>query len=464
MDGHKSSIRYDDDEENEEGGRVEDELLFYPSSSGLIDRYDDSGLALVDGDISSISSRRSVAPATSSNGGITYEGPIKIAQYYKNFSLSNPSSAHASPEKGALLKSSRRHPDQGNVINEEQSNMSMVNSMFSPTFGRRPPSGRAAGSGGGGGGGGFGAGGGMGGVGGFQGPSSLPHGGDSYTMRASARHQQIGDDRRSNLQRMRVHRSLDAELPYDPSSGVHLMEPPADPSVNVGVDYLRQQTSSPLLYGAGGTTGSLSQGNLLNISSSVRGGLGDNVGGGPFSNALTSAYSTSGVGQFGGGVGLNMATMQSNPGVGGGAPTSALSMTGLTNMDTTSGATSSNPYHRHYQQQQQQQQQLAGSSYFTNPFSSRDPFSMPLPTLQREYEILRREYENSMQKLNSTMNSIKTFWSPELKKERAMRKEETAKFALIQEQLRMSSQEGQVGTVYYICFGIFCGLYSRIRL
>uniref|UniRef100_A0A914V8H4 Uncharacterized protein n=1 Tax=Plectus sambesii TaxID=2011161 RepID=A0A914V8H4_9BILA len=74
---------------------------------------------------------------------------------------------------------------------------------------------------------------------------------------------------------------------------------------------------------------------------------------------------------------------------------------------------------------------------------SRDPYSMPVPVLQREYEMLRREYEQAVQKLNSTMNSIKTFWSPELKRERMSRKEEAAKLSLLQEQLRMGGHESQ---------------------
>jgi hypothetical protein len=69
---------------------------------------------------------------------------------------------------------------------------------------------------------------------------------------------------------------------------------------------------------------------------------------------------------------------------------------------------------------------------------------MPMPQLHREYDMLRQEYETAVQKLNSTMNSIKTFWSPELKRERSMRKEEMNKLVLLQEQLRMTSQENQV--------------------
>lgn len=35
--------------------------------------------------------------------------------------------------------------------------------------------------------------------------------------------------------------------------------------------------------------------------------------------------------------------------------------------------------------------------------------------IAREYEQLKVEYDTMMEKLNQTMNSIKTFWSPELK-------------------------------------------------
>ncbi|XP_050680533.1 ELKS/Rab6-interacting/CAST family member 1-like isoform X6 [Leptidea sinapis] len=41
------------------------------------------------------------------------------------------------------------------------------------------------------------------------------------------------------------------------------------------------------------------------------------------------------------------------------------------------------------------------------------------------------------------MHSIKTFWSPELKKERALRKEESAKYSLINDQLKLLNQENQ---------------------
>lgn len=36
-------------------------------------------------------------------------------------------------------------------------------------------------------------------------------------------------------------------------------------------------------------------------------------------------------------------------------------------------------------------------------------------SLSAEYEQLKADYQASIDKLNQTMNSIKTFWSPELK-------------------------------------------------
>lgn len=43
------------------------------------------------------------------------------------------------------------------------------------------------------------------------------------------------------------------------------------------------------------------------------------------------------------------------------------------------------------------------------------------------------------------MNSIKTFWSPELKKERALRKDEATKISVWKEQYRVVQEETQVG-------------------
>lgn len=67
--------------------------------------------------------------------------------------------------------------------------------------------------------------------------------------------------------------------------------------------------------------------------------------------------------------------------------------------------------------------------------------------LQRELGNLKRELELTNQKLGSSMHSIKTFWSPELKKERALRKEESAKYSLINDQLKLLNSENQVSAL-----------------
>jgi hypothetical protein len=64
--------------------------------------------------------------------------------------------------------------------------------------------------------------------------------------------------------------------------------------------------------------------------------------------------------------------------------------------------------------------------------------------LQRELAKFKKELELTNQKLGSSMHSIKTFWSPELKKERALRKEESAKYSLINDQLKLLNSENQV--------------------
>ncbi|XP_054589130.2 ELKS/Rab6-interacting/CAST family member 1 isoform X4 [Nothobranchius furzeri] len=66
-----------------------------------------------------------------------------------------------------------------------------------------------------------------------------------------------------------------------------------------------------------------------------------------------------------------------------------------------------------------------------------------LKEVLRENEMLRREVEVKESKLSSSMNSIKTFWSPELKKERALRKDEASKIAVWKEQYRIIQDEAQ---------------------
>ncbi|XP_040424807.1 ERC protein 2 isoform X6 [Cygnus olor] len=66
-----------------------------------------------------------------------------------------------------------------------------------------------------------------------------------------------------------------------------------------------------------------------------------------------------------------------------------------------------------------------------------------LKDLQRENDLLRKELDIKDSKLGSSMNSIKTFWSPELKKERILRKEEAARMSVLKEQMRVSHEENQ---------------------
>ncbi|MCP9266078.1 ELKS/Rab6-interacting/CAST family member 1 [Dirofilaria immitis] len=79
-----------------------------------------------------------------------------------------------------------------------------------------------------------------------------------------------------------------------------------------------------------------------------------------------------------------------------------------------------------------------GSSH-TYSYSG-DAYGSPDTQFSRAYNLLKQDYEMAMQKLNATMSSIKTFWSPELKRERQLRKEETAKLAALQRQA--GSQDG----------------------
>ncbi|XP_056323882.1 ERC protein 2-like [Danio aesculapii] len=76
---------------------------------------------------------------------------------------------------------------------------------------------------------------------------------------------------------------------------------------------------------------------------------------------------------------------------------------------------------------------------------------------QRENELLRRELDLKDSKLGSSTNSIKSFWSPELKKERVMRKEEAARTSILKEQMRVTHEENQRDAIEENndpCFGI----------
>ncbi|XP_059582494.1 ELKS/Rab6-interacting/CAST family member 1 isoform X7 [Alligator mississippiensis] len=78
---------------------------------------------------------------------------------------------------------------------------------------------------------------------------------------------------------------------------------------------------------------------------------------------------------------------------------------------------------------------------------ARDNTIMDLQTqlkeVLRENDLLRKDVEVKESKLSSSMNSIKTFWSPELKKERALRKDEASKITIWKEQYRVLQDENQ---------------------
>lgn len=66
-----------------------------------------------------------------------------------------------------------------------------------------------------------------------------------------------------------------------------------------------------------------------------------------------------------------------------------------------------------------------------------------LMDMQKECYYLRCELDSAQQKLTSSMQSIKQFWSPELKRERQQRKEETAKYNLLLEQYKLLQTQYQ---------------------
>ncbi|KAM6306791.1 ELKS/Rab6-interacting/CAST family member 1-like isoform 2-T2 [Podargus strigoides] len=78
---------------------------------------------------------------------------------------------------------------------------------------------------------------------------------------------------------------------------------------------------------------------------------------------------------------------------------------------------------------------------------ARDNTIMDLQTqlkeVLRENYLLRKDVEVKESKLSSSMNSIKTFWSPELKKERALRKDEASKITIWKERYRVLQEENQ---------------------
>jgi hypothetical protein len=70
------------------------------------------------------------------------------------------------------------------------------------------------------------------------------------------------------------------------------------------------------------------------------------------------------------------------------------------------------------------------------PSSSATGYYQPQPPPPpRDFSTLQREYNALNKKLNYVMNSIRTFWSPELKKERQLRQEETLRLNSLQNKI-----------------------------
>lgn len=96
------------------------------------------------------------------------------------------------------------------------------------------------------------------------------------------------------------------------------------------------------------------------------------------------------------------------------------------------------PIQQHSQQQQAQQQPISNSKLnFIKDLQIR------LMDMQKECYFLRCELDTCQQKLASSMQSIKQFWSPELKKERQLRKEESTKYNILFEQYKLLETQYQ---------------------
>ena len=103
------------------------------------------------------------------------------------------------------------------------------------------------------------------------------------------------------------------------------------------------------------------------------------------------------------------------------------------------------------------QEYLANQAMFLPPPSdlrhARDTLLLDLQAqmaaLNKECMILQQELDLTRDKLSSSMNSIKTFWSPELKKERVLRKEESARLMALSEQLRITQAENKVRYIHF---------------
>lgn len=112
-------------------------------------------------------------------------------------------------------------------------------------------------------------------------------------------------------------------------------------------------------------------------------------------------------------------------------------------------------------------QYFGPNQHIGGPQQSRDLYLTELRArlleAQNSYATVKRELETATQKLGSSMHSIKSFWSPELKKERALRKEEATKYALINDQMKLMRVEVQVSVFSLAFVTLICHRSSNER-
>lgn len=73
-----------------------------------------------------------------------------------------------------------------------------------------------------------------------------------------------------------------------------------------------------------------------------------------------------------------------------------------------------------------------------------NPLLEHLREMQMDNTLFRRELDVRDNTRGSSVNNIKTFWSPELKKKRSTRKENMAKTSMVKEQMNVMKDKNQV--------------------
>jgi hypothetical protein len=100
--------------------------------------------------------------------------------------------------------------------------------------------------------------------------------------------------------------------------------------------------------------------------------------------------------------------------------------------------------------------QQLGSSGENPSRQSRDSLLIELQSqvsdMNRECATLQRDLEMTRDKLAASMSSVRTFWSPELKRERAQRKEDSSRLTVLVEQIRLAEMENRVSFLLIIIF------------